>query len=80
MLYGVAISLQCYMLLQYHFNRIVGATIWEPNKIVDIWEWSTCGGGRLKRLCCICVCIRITIVLGQELIILESVGNLMVSV
>ena len=28
---------------------IVWASVWDTNKAIDIWEWSICGGGKLKR-------------------------------
>ena len=28
------------------WNMLIG---WDPNKAIDIGEWSICGGGRLKR-------------------------------
>ena len=36
--------------LKYHYNSIVGAIVWDPNKVIDIGEWSICGDGRLKVL------------------------------
>ena len=28
-------------------NCIVWAIVWDPNKVIDIGEWSLCGGGQL---------------------------------
>ena len=27
--------------------------LWDPNKAIDIGEWSICGGGQLESFCCI---------------------------
>ena len=26
------------------YNVIVWMIVWDPNKAIDIWEWSICGG------------------------------------
>ena len=30
-----------------------GRIIWDPNKAIDVGEWSICGGGQLERFYCI---------------------------
>ena len=37
--------------LEYRYNDIVLAFVWDPNKAIDIVEWAICGGGRLERFC-----------------------------
>ena len=27
-------------------------TVWDPDKVIDIWRWSIYGGGRLERFLC----------------------------
>ena len=44
---GVSISLQLY---------IIWAIVWCPNNVIDIGEWSICGGGRLERFYCSSLC------------------------
>ena len=29
-------------------NGIEWVIVWNPNKVIDIWEWLFCGGGRLE--------------------------------
>ena len=41
------------MKLEYHYNGIVCAIAWDPNKAIDVGEWSFHGGGRLERFYCI---------------------------
>ena len=41
-----------YMELEYPYSGIIWMVIWDPNKAIDIGEWSICGGGRLQRFCC----------------------------
>ena len=42
-------------------NGMYWAIVWDPNKVVDIGEWSICGGGWLERFyflyMCVCVCV-----------------------
>ena len=38
------------MELEYHYNGTVWAFVWDQNKVIDIAEWSMCGGSRLERL------------------------------
>ena len=40
------------MVLEYHYNGIVWAILWKPNKAIDIGEYSICGGGQLERFYC----------------------------
>ena len=35
--------------LTYRCKGIVWVLVWDPNKAIDIGEWSICGGDRLKR-------------------------------
>ena len=30
-------------------SNIVMGSVWEPNKVIDIRKWSSCGGDRLKK-------------------------------
>ena len=39
--------------LGYGYNGIVWVILWDPNKTIDIGEWSICGAGRLERFYCI---------------------------
>ena len=41
------------MALEYNYNDIVWAVVWDQNKAVNIWGWPICGGGRLERCYCI---------------------------
>ena len=41
--------------LEYLYNGIVWAILWDPNKAINIGEWSTCGGGHLERFYCTCI-------------------------
>ena len=41
------------MKLEYHYNGIVCSIVWDPNKAIDIVEWSIHIGGQLKRFYCI---------------------------
>ena len=41
------------MELEYRYKGIVWATSWDPNEMIDIGEWSICGGSRLKKFYCI---------------------------
>ena len=36
--------------LEYGCNGILWAIVWDPNNVMDVREWSICGGGRLERL------------------------------
>ena len=38
--------------IEYRYNGIVWAIIWDQNKAIDIWEWSVTRGGRLGRFYC----------------------------
>ena len=38
--------------LEYCYNGIAWAIIWDPNKTINIEEWWICGGGWLKRFYC----------------------------
>ena len=35
--------------LEYRYNGVVWAFVWDPNKVINIRELSICGGGRLER-------------------------------
>ena len=35
--------------LEYHYNDITWAIVWDQNKAIDVGEWSICGGGWLER-------------------------------
>ena len=37
------------MTLEYRYNGIEWAIGWDPNKVINIREWSVCGGGQLER-------------------------------
>ena len=34
---------------EYQYNGIAWAIAWDPNKAIDIGEWSNCGGRWLER-------------------------------
>ena len=34
----------------YNIVTMVWVIAWDPNKVIDIGQWSICGGGRLERL------------------------------
>ena len=34
--------------LEYQYNGMAWAVIWDPNKTIDIGKWSICGVGQLK--------------------------------
>ena len=36
----------------YCYHSIVWVVVWDSNKVIDIGEWSICGGGRLERFYC----------------------------
>ena len=38
----------------------------DPNKAIDILEWSNCGGGRLERFYCITLLVIVYLALGFE--------------
>ena len=38
--------------LEYCYNSIVKAIVWDTNKAVNIGEWSICGGDQLERFYC----------------------------
>ena len=38
--------------LEYYYNGIVRAIIWDTNKAIDVGEWPICGGGQLERFYC----------------------------
>ena len=47
--------------LEYHYNSIVWAIIWDPNIVTDNRGWSICGGGQLERFYCIIAVITVII-------------------
>ena len=36
--------------LEYRYNGVVWTVVWDPNKAVDMGEWSIGGGGQLERI------------------------------
>ena len=38
---------------EYRYNGLARVIIWNPNEVIDIEEWSICGGGWLERLYCV---------------------------
>ena len=39
--------------LEYHYNCIVWAIVWDRNIEIDIGKWTICEGGQLERFDCI---------------------------
>ena len=33
--------------LEYRYNGIIRAVVWDPSEDIDMVEWSICGGGRV---------------------------------
>ena len=44
-----------YRELDYHYNGIEQPIVWDPNKAIDIGQWTIGGGGWLERFWCISI-------------------------
>ena len=56
-------------------GNTVRTVIWNPNKTIDLGQWSTCGAIRLERISCVYMCVCMTFE-GNEVTMFSALSRL----